>query len=114
MRVLIVEDEGLIALDLEGLVEAMGHEACGWATRAGEALRLARETAPDLVLMDVQLAGGDSGLDAARAISAELPVRMVFLTANPALVDAAALPFRPAGVVPKPLSEPALRSALKE
>jgi CheY-like chemotaxis protein len=112
MRVLIVEDEAIVALDLEFLVETMGHEVCGWAARVDDAVRISRETKPDLVLMDVRLADGGCGLDAARAISAELTVRVVFVTGNADVVETAALPFRPAGVIPKPLTEPALRRAM--
>ncbi len=112
VRVLIVEDEAIVAMDLEFLVEAMGHEVCGLTAWVDEAIRLAREQGPDVVLMDVRLAGGGSGLDAACAIATENQVRVVFVTGSSEEVEAAALPFRPAGVVPKPLSEADLRRAM--
>lgn len=78
---MIVEDEALIALQLEDDVITAGHEVVGCAMQSGEAVRLAAATRPDLALVDVHLSDGPTGVDAARAIvRSGCPV--IFLTAN--------------------------------
>ncbi len=59
---LIIEDEQLIAMDLARIVEEMGHHLCGTASREKEAIELAERTRPNLVLADIQLKDGDSGI----------------------------------------------------
>jgi CheY-like chemotaxis protein len=112
VRILVVEDDPLIAMDLEAALAGMGHEPCGVSDRAAEAVRLAHERRPDVILMDVQLARGDSGIAAATVIAAELEIPVVFVTANAALVESMPLPFRPAAVIAKPYSDARLRSAI--
>jgi CheY-like chemotaxis protein len=82
-KVMIIEDEPLIALDIEGLVTELGHDVVGIATTRTEAGELARKTSPGIVLADIQLADGSSGIDAVNDIlkSADIPV--VFITAYP-------------------------------
>lgn len=81
-RVLIVEDEQIIAWLLAELVEGLGYEVCGSAADEDEAVRLARETRPDLILMDVRLRAAGDGVRAAEAIRAFQPaVPVVFCTA---------------------------------
>ena len=65
---LIIEDEPLIAMDLESLVEGLGHRVTVWLGRAGEAIAAVRAARPGLVLADIQLADGSSGLDAVNEI----------------------------------------------
>ena len=65
MNVLIVEDEVLIAMHLELLVTGFGHEVCAIALSAAEAIAHAAAHRPDVALMDVRLAGGSSGIEAA-------------------------------------------------
>ncbi|MEO0363348.1 MAG: response regulator, partial [Pseudomonadota bacterium] len=60
--VLIIEDEPIIALDIEGIVRGMGHDVVGVADTHSEAVRMAAETSPDLILADIQLADGSSGV----------------------------------------------------
>ena len=62
--VLIIEDEALIALDLEALVENLGHKVTGVARTRTDAVTIARNKPPGLILADIQLADGSSGLDA--------------------------------------------------
>ncbi|MBE2181172.1 MAG: diguanylate cyclase [Chthoniobacterales bacterium] len=81
-RILIVEDEAITALDLENEIRDMGYEVCGIADTADEAERLVREHAPDLILMDVRLAGSGDGIDAAHRISAIHNAAVVFLSAH--------------------------------
>jgi CheY-like chemotaxis protein/DNA-directed RNA polymerase specialized sigma24 family protein len=81
--VLIIEDEPIIAMDLEALVESLGHRVCGVARTQKEAVALASRTQPGLVLADIQLADGSSGLDAVNDILAEFNVPVIFITAYP-------------------------------
>jgi CheY-like chemotaxis protein len=82
-RILIVEDEMIIALDLENLVTELGHTVVGIATTREEAVRLAKEQEPDLVLCDIQLADGSSGVDAATDILHAMSIPVIFITAFP-------------------------------
>ena len=80
MRVLVAEDETIIRLDLKGLLEGAGFEICAEARDGEEAVRLARETEPDVVLLDVKMPRLD-GIEAARRILDERPVPIVLVTA---------------------------------
>jgi len=82
-RVAIIEDEPLIAMDLENLVEGLGHEVVGLARTRSEAVALARATRPGLVLADIRLADGSSGLDAVNEILESFGVPVIFITAFP-------------------------------
>lgn len=81
--VLIIEDEPLVALHLERLVGDMGHRVSGSATTHAEAVEGARRSPPDLVLADIQLADGSSGLEAVTEILDMFDVPVVFVTAYP-------------------------------
>jgi AmiR/NasT family two-component response regulator len=80
MRILIAEDETIIRLDLRGLLEDAGHDVVAEARDGEEAVALARETTPDLVIMDVKMPRLD-GIEAARRMLAERPLPIVMLTA---------------------------------
>ena len=80
MRVLIAEDETIIRLDVRALLERAGHEVVGEARDGEEAVALAAELEPDLVVMDVRMPHLD-GIEAARAITDRRPVPIVMLTA---------------------------------
>jgi DNA-directed RNA polymerase specialized sigma24 family protein len=82
-KVMIIEDEPLIALDIEGLVSELGHSVVGIATTRKEANDLAQNTKPGIVLADIQLADGSSGIDAVNDILKTLDVPVVFITAYP-------------------------------
>lgn len=82
-RVMIIEDEPLIALDIEALVNEIGHTSVGIATTRDEANTLARSTLPDIILSDIQLADGSSGIDAVRDIMKDINVPVIFITAYP-------------------------------
>ncbi|MFT0862595.1 response regulator [Ancylobacter sp. G4_0304] len=81
--VLIIEDEPFIALDLEGLVESLGHRVTGIARTHGEAVNLAKRKAPGLILADIQLADGSSGLEAVNELIETAEVPVIFITAYP-------------------------------
>jgi two-component system, response regulator PdtaR len=79
-RVLVAEDETLIRLDLKGLLEAAGFDVCAEARDGEEAVSLARETEPDVALLDVKMPRLD-GIEAARRILDERPIPIVMVTA---------------------------------
>ena len=80
VRVLVAEDETIIRLDLKGLLEGAGFEVCAEARDGEEAVRLARETEPDVALLDVKMPRLD-GIEAARRILDERPIPIVMVTA---------------------------------
>ena len=81
--VLIIEDEPFIAMDIETLVESLGHNVIGIARTHAEALALARKKRPGLILADIQLADGTSGLDAVNELLNSIEVPVIFITAFP-------------------------------
>jgi DNA-directed RNA polymerase specialized sigma24 family protein/CheY-like chemotaxis protein len=81
--VLIIEDETFIALDLEGLVESLGHQVLGIARTHKEAVALAKAKPPGIILADIQLADGSSGLDAVNEMLNSFQVPVIFITAYP-------------------------------
>ena len=81
--VLIIEDEPLIAMDIEDLVTSLGHRVLGIARTQREAVRMASERKPQLVLSDIQLADGSSGIDAVNDILRQFDVPVIFITAFP-------------------------------
>ena len=81
--VLIIEDEVVIALDLEQIVGSLGHRVLEIASTRDAAVRTAREQRPGLVLADIQLADGSSGIDAVREILGSFEVPVIFITAFP-------------------------------
>jgi len=81
--ILIIEDEALIAADLEALVKSLGHRVIGTAHTRSEAVTLAKVKQPGLILADIQLADGTSGLDAVNDMLATFEVPVIFITAYP-------------------------------
>jgi len=82
LNVLIVEDEMLIAFDLEMQVEDAGHTVVGLAQNLATCKDLVRKCMPDVVLMDLRLKGGESGEDVARWLKDELKIRCIFISGN--------------------------------
>jgi diguanylate cyclase (GGDEF)-like protein/PAS domain S-box-containing protein len=80
-RILIVEDEKIIALDLQRRLERFGYSVVGMASDGAEAVALAKERGPDIILMDIMLAGGIDGIEAARQIRDRYAIPVIFLTA---------------------------------
>ncbi len=81
--VMIIEDEPMIAMDLEQVVEELGHRVVGIARTRAEATTLFAKSRPGLVLADIQLADGSSGIDAINDIVRNTPVPVIFITAFP-------------------------------
>jgi DNA-directed RNA polymerase specialized sigma24 family protein len=82
--ILIIEDEGIIAMDLKSIVTGMGHDVTDVARTRDDAIAKGRAKAPDLILADIQLADKSSGIDAVNALLAELGDRpVIFITAFP-------------------------------
>jgi DNA-directed RNA polymerase specialized sigma24 family protein len=81
--VLIIEDEMVIALDLEQLVENLGHRTIGIARTRAEAIELSRVRRPGLILADIQLADGSSGLEAVNDLLNSFEVPVIFISAHP-------------------------------
>jgi DNA-binding LytR/AlgR family response regulator len=82
MRILIVEDDMIIAANISLQLSKLGYEVTGIETKAKEAIHHALETKPDLILMDIQLKGKSNGIDAAHEIHKVLDIPIIYLTAN--------------------------------
>ncbi len=108
--VLIIEDETFIALDLEGLVEGLGHRVLGVARTHAEAIALAKAKRPGLILADIQLADGSSGLEAVNEMLRSFEVPVIFITAYPERFLTGERP-EPAFLIAKPF-QPATVSAV--
>src|SRR5690606_36311365 len=81
--VLIIEDEPVIAMDLEEIVSSLKHRPIGVARTHGEAIELVHRKTPGLILADIQLADGSSGIDAVNELLHSLKVPVIFITAYP-------------------------------
>ncbi len=112
LNVLIVEDEALLAMDIEAMVEDCGHHVVAEAMSLAEVERLATLDPPDLAFVDMQLADGSNGLDVCAWIQGRwTETAVVFVTANPAILPP---DFAGAhGVIPKPFSRHGLASAMR-
>ena len=102
-RLMIIEDEPLIAMDLEDIVESLGHTCVGVARTHREAVKLAEREQPDLVLSDIQLADGSSGIDAVSDILKMYQMPVIFITAFPERLLTGNKP-EPAFLITKPFS----------
>ncbi len=112
-RVLIIEDEPMIAMDLETLVNDLGHDVSGIATTHQEAVTAARLHRPTLVLADVQLADDSCGIDAVRDILAEFSVPVIFITAFPERLLTGDRP-EPAFLITKPFQRSTVKAAINQ
>jgi len=113
-RILVVEDEMIVARDIAQQLVALGYQVVGHATRGQEAIDLAGALQPELVLMDIQLAGAMDGIAAAQAIRLQFSLPVVFITAFAAdAVLARAKLTEPFGYILKPFSERELRTVLE-
>ena len=81
-RILIVEDETVIAMHLEKVLEKLGYRVCGWVTTGEAAVEKAGELRPTLILMDIFLSGDMEGIDAAKIIRDTLSIPVIYITGN--------------------------------
>lgn len=113
-RVLVVEDEAVVAMDIESRLRSMGYEVAGRADTAASAVESAETVRPDLVLMDIRLRDGSDGIEAAAEIAERLELPVVFLTAH---ADEGTLErakhMGPAGYLLKPFSDRDLRMVME-
>lgn len=111
--VLIIEDEPLISMQLEDLVSGLGHEVCGTAATRTQAQAVVAEKTPGLVLADIQLADGSSGIDAVEDILEIGSVPVIFITAYPERLLTGDRP-EPTYLVTKPFQERTVRAAISQ
>ncbi|UJB69250.1 EAL domain-containing protein [Acaryochloris sp. 'Moss Beach'] len=113
-KILVVEDEGLIALDIESHLIDLGYQVPGIAETGADAILLALEAQPDLVLMDIRLKGNIDGIQAAAKITDKLDIPIIFLTA---FADADTLnkakQVSPFGYILKPFDPMDLRTSIE-
>src|ERR1044071_3964342 len=113
-KILVVEDEGLVALDLTERLKRFGYEVTANAASGEEALARAEETAPDLILMDIRIQGPLDGVAVAQAVRVYRDVPVVFLTAHSdAGTVQRALTTEPLGFVLKPFKDRELQIAIE-
>lgn len=112
-RVLIIEDEPIIAADLSALVQELGHSVTGNAATHKEAVDLARKMPPGLVLCDIQLADNSSGLDAAAEILEDFDVPVIFVTAYPERLLTGER-REPAYLISKPFQSNTVKAAISQ
>lgn len=113
-RVMIIEDEAIISMDIAAIVREMGHEVTGIAATRTEAVELASRIQPDLILADIQLADRSSGIDAVNDILKMVEdVPVIFITAFPERLLTGERP-EPAFLITKPYSEEQVRSAVSQ
>ena len=111
-----MSNDAIIAMHPAILVAEFGHEVCATAASAAGAIALATEHNPDVVLMDIRLAQGSSGIDAAKHLHAQQALRCIFLSANldePTRGEAL-LTYEPIDFVGKPVLPVVLERALKK
>ena len=113
-RIFIVEDEGIVALNLEQTLTRLGYEVVGMAQNSSEALRLIAATRPDAVLMDINLGSGSDGIETAVHITGEARPAVIYLTAySERRTLARAAETRPYGYLLKPFSDRDLHATLQ-
>ncbi|WOB78431.1 response regulator [Brevundimonas nasdae] len=109
-RILIIEDEALVAMELRFVLEDLGHEVLGVAATAQAARDLVRENDVDLALVDIHLSDGPTGINLGRELGQDMGVSVLFMTANPGMVqDGVAGTI---GVLSKPTDEHAVQTAV--
>jgi DNA-directed RNA polymerase specialized sigma24 family protein len=111
--VLIIEDEPIIALDIESIARDLGHDITGVARTHREAVLMARQRTPGIVLADIQLADGSSGLAAVNEILHEINTPVIFITAFPERLLTGDKP-EPAFLITKPFRPETVKAAISQ
>jgi FOG: CheY-like receiver len=112
-RVLIIEDEPIIAMDIETIVRDLGHDVTAVAVTRDEAVAEALANRPGLVLADIQLADDSSGIDAVKDILAEFNVPVIFITAFPERLLTGERP-EPTFLITKPFQRSTVKAAISQ
>ncbi len=112
-RVLIIEDESLTALDLTRLVDSLGHQVITVAPTHKAAIAAIDREEPDLILADIQLADGSSGVDAVNEILTEISTPVIFITGHPDLLLTGERP-EPTFLISKPYDPEAVRAMISQ
>ena len=111
--VLVIEDEPMIAMDLEGIVEGLGHKVMAVARTHAEAVKAIAHEKPGLVLADIQLADGSSGLDAVNEMLGSFQVPVIFITAYPDRLLTGERP-EPAFLITKPYQPDTVKAIVSQ
>jgi DNA-directed RNA polymerase specialized sigma24 family protein/CheY-like chemotaxis protein len=111
--VLIIEDEPLIAMDIEDIVSRLGHRIIGVARTRKEAGELAKRSAPGIILADIQLADGSSGIDAVNDLLGSFEVPVIFITAYPERLLTGDRP-EPAFLITKPFAPDMVKAMVSQ
>lgn len=109
-RILIIEDEALVAMELRFVLEDLGHQVVGTAAEAATARDIVRETEVDLALVDIHLSDGATGIDLGRELAQHENVTVLYMTANPGMVRGGVAGTL--GVLSKPTDERAVKTAV--
>jgi AmiR/NasT family two-component response regulator len=113
-RILIVDDEIIIARELEARLQSMGYDVVDIASSGHEAIRIAMEMQPDLILMDIVLKGEIDGIEAATEIRRRIQVPIIYLTAyTDGTTVERARATEPSGYIVKPFSESELNASIE-
>jgi CheY-like chemotaxis protein len=112
-KVMIVEDEGIVSIDIRNILNSLGYTVSGIAFSGEEAINILQESGPDLILMDIGLKGDIDGIEAAKIIKENHNIPVIFLTG---FADentlSRAKDTDPAGYIIKPINEEELEAAL--
>jgi DNA-binding response OmpR family regulator len=109
-RILIIEDEALVAMELRFVLEDLGYEVVGAAGDARAARNLVQETEVDLALVDIHLSDGPTGVELGRELGQDRGVTVLYMTANPGMVRNGVAGT--VGVLSKPTDERAVQTAV--
>jgi len=112
-EILIIEDEPLIAMDIEQLVESLGHKVTGIARTHKEAVAMFGKTRPRMILADIQLADGSSGIDAVNDILTTQSIPVIFITAFPERLLTGERP-EPTFLVTKPFNPDMVKALISQ
>ena len=112
-NVLIIEDEPLIAMDIESLVQSLGHQVDGIARTHAEAIKATNKKKPGLILADIQLADGSSGLEAVNEMLSSFSAPVVFITAYPERLLTGERP-EPAFLITKPFQPETVKAVISQ
>ncbi len=112
-KIMVIEDEPIIAMDIKSIVTGLGHDCTGIADTHKMAVAMAADQPPDLILSDIQLADDSSGIDAVRDILADYPVPVIFITAYPERFLTGERP-EPAFLLTKPFRRNAVEAAISQ